>query len=182
MTWMYTFGNKVCHTPDFFAHNSCCNSEINYHKSHLYRMQCLIIKCIVISLYLPFLWNCTKITNICAMGWQANSLADPSWWCCRKAPTVLALLGNRLVADGYRAVGPRGSPTQTAKFTGPTWGPPVSCRPHMGPMLASWTLLSGYIDCKHHGLCLTSHSVPAILFMYTHICVCMWVYTYIFEN
>ena len=25
------------------------------------------------------------------------------------------------------------------------WGPPGSCRPQMGPMLASWTLLSGFI-------------------------------------
>ena len=33
--------------------------------------------------------------------------------------------------------------TQIAKFMGPTWGPPGSCRPQMGPMLASWTLLSG---------------------------------------
>ena len=29
-------------------------------------------------------------------------------------------------------------------FMGPTWGPPGSCRPQMGPMLAPWTLLSGY--------------------------------------
>ena len=28
---------------------------------------------------------------------------------------------------------------------GPTWGPPGSCWPQMGPMLASWTLLSGYV-------------------------------------
>ena len=26
---------------------------------------------------------------------------------------------------------------------GPIWGPPGSCRPQMGPMLAPWTLLSG---------------------------------------
>ena len=26
---------------------------------------------------------------------------------------------------------------------GPTWGPPGSCQPQMGPMLAQWTLLSG---------------------------------------
>ena len=31
----------------------------------------------------------------------------------------------------------------SAKFMGPTWGPPGSCRPQMGPMLAPWTLLSG---------------------------------------
>ena len=30
-----------------------------------------------------------------------------------------------------------------SKVHGPTWGPPGSCRPQMGPMLAPWTLLSG---------------------------------------
>ena len=34
--------------------------------------------------------------------------------------------------------------TQIAKFMGPTWDPPGSCRPQMGPMLAPRTLLSGY--------------------------------------
>ena len=34
------------------------------------------------------------------------------------------------------------SMAQIAKFMGPTWGPPGSCRPQMGPMLAPWTLLS----------------------------------------
>ena len=33
--------------------------------------------------------------------------------------------------------------TQIAKFMGPTWGPPGSCWPQMGPMLVQWTLLSG---------------------------------------
>ena len=32
-----------------------------------------------------------------------------------------------------------------ASFMGPTWGPPGSCRPHVGPTLALWTLLSGTI-------------------------------------
>ena len=35
--------------------------------------------------------------------------------------------------------------TQKAKFMGPTWGPPGSCLPQMGPMLVPWTLLSGYV-------------------------------------
>ena len=34
--------------------------------------------------------------------------------------------------------------TQIAKFLGPTWSPPGSCRPQMGPMFVPWTLLSGY--------------------------------------
>ena len=33
--------------------------------------------------------------------------------------------------------------TQIARFAWPTWGPPGSCRPQVGPMLAPWTLLSG---------------------------------------
>ena len=32
---------------------------------------------------------------------------------------------------------------QIAKFMGPKWGPPGSWRPHVGPMMAPWTLLSG---------------------------------------
>ena len=36
-------------------------------------------------------------------------------------------------------------PAQIARFIGPIWGPPGSCRPQMGPMLAPWTLLSGWI-------------------------------------
>ena len=35
--------------------------------------------------------------------------------------------------------------TQIAMVMRPTWGTPRSCRPQMGPMLASWTLLSGYL-------------------------------------
>ena len=33
--------------------------------------------------------------------------------------------------------------TQISRFMGPTWGPPGSCRPQMGPMVAPWTLISG---------------------------------------
>ena len=38
-------------------------------------------------------------------------------------------------------------PSQIAKFMGTTWGPPGPCRPQMSPMLAPWTLLSGYPRC-----------------------------------
>ena len=46
--------------------------------------------------------------------------------------------------------------SQIARFMGPTWGAPGSCRPQMGPMLAPWTLLlgfsiHGYPDSKVHG-------------------------------
>ena len=38
---------------------------------------------------------------------------------------------------------------QIARFMGPTWGPPGSCRPQMGPMLAPRTLLSRVIYDGH---------------------------------
>ena len=36
-----------------------------------------------------------------------------------------------------------GKGSQILRFMGPTWGPPGSCRSHMGPMSAPWTMLSG---------------------------------------
>ena len=35
--------------------------------------------------------------------------------------------------------------TQIARFTWPTWGPPGSCRPQVGPVWAARTLLSEYV-------------------------------------
>ena len=37
-----------------------------------------------------------------------------------------------------------GFATQLARFMGPTWGPSRADRTQVGPMLAPWTLLSGY--------------------------------------
>ena len=42
------------------------------------------------------------------------------------------------------------SHSQLANFMGPTWRPPGSCRPQTGPMLAPWTLLSGFISYFLH--------------------------------
>ena len=39
--------------------------------------------------------------------------------------------------------------SKIARFMGPTWGPPGSCRPQMGPILAPWTLLSGMQQGLH---------------------------------
>ena len=58
--------------------------------------------------------------------------------------------------------------TPIARFMGPTWGPSGSDRTQMGPMLAPWTLLSGWpwsiqlfrfksiIQCGLHYLCWSS--------------------------
>ena len=52
--------------------------------------------------------------------------------------------------------------TQIARFIGPTWGPPGAARTQVGPMLATWTLISGHFvycfnaskDCLCHRFCL----------------------------
>ena len=58
--------------------------------------------------------------------------------------------------------------TQITRFTWPTWGPPGSCRPQVGPKLAPWTLLSGYRWLVwSHSLWLYSSN------LYLHI-ACTW--------
>ena len=48
-------------------------------------------------------------------------------------------------------------PPQIAKFIGPTWGPPGSCRPQVGPMLAPWILLSGSHSKFHDSPMIADH-------------------------
>ena len=52
---------------------------------------------------------------------------------------------------------------QIAKFMGPTWDPPGSCRPQMGPMLAPcWNLKSGVQTCRAHLLPSSIHLMHAV--------------------
>ena len=47
----------------------------------------------------------------------------------------------------------------TPTFMGPTWGPPGSCRPQMGPTLAPWTLLSGCVHLRCPVYLIHSHNI-----------------------
>ena len=49
---------------------------------------------------------------------------------------------------------------------GPTLGPPGSCRPQVGPMLAPWTLLSGMLFSNRHW---PRHFVGGRLASHSHI-------------
>ena len=58
--------------------------------------------------------------------------------------------------------------SQIPRFMGPTWGPPGSCRPQMGPMLAPWTLLSGIPSMRYVAW---RHSRDYYLYLVTpHLC------------
>ena len=60
-------------------------------------------------------------------------------------------------------------PAQIAKFMGPTWGPPGSCQPQMGSMLAPWTLLSLWRSIGFWG---HQANCSKVLITYVeHICV-----------
>ena len=62
---------------------------------------------------------------------------------------------------------------QTAKFMGPTWGPPGLCRrPQVGPMLAPLTLLSGA------GL-VVAHDCLICLFTY---CSSLWAFSTVYPK
>ena len=67
-------------------------------------------------------------------GWVNIDNNDKKCW----QNTVLILFVDSLVLP------------QIARFMGPTWGPPGSCRPQVGSILATWTLLSGTFkwDCS----------------------------------
>ena len=50
----------------------------------------------------------------------------------------------------------------------PTWGPPGSCQPQMGPMLVPWTLLSGRVTVGTHCQCHGTHKDHGPLVPGTH--------------
>ena len=61
--------------------------------------------------------------------------------------------------------------SQIAKFMGPTWGPPGSCRPQMGPMLAPCTL--AIRDFFHHFLVSWELASPSTTWTVTHLVLCI---------
>ena len=92
---------------------------------------------------LPFTASHTKITTLSTPNptWKKlyGSISEFTWtqflWCdiiCLIAMATISHFNSGLSMINH-----------VAKFTGPTWGPPGSSRPQMGPMLAPRTLLWG---------------------------------------
>ena len=67
---------------------------------------------------------------------------------------------------------------QIAKFVGPTWGPPGSCWPQMGPILAPWTLLSGrapgLLQCREFNIQILQNLQPFQSFHHFEIVYKAW--------
>ena len=86
-----------------------------------------------------------------------SELSDLTWYCCHCSAWVSRIRSLRSdqgaslgVSDALSLVRDRPVNTQIAPFMGPTWGPPGSCPPQVGPMIAPWTLLSGYFPMSWH--------------------------------
>ena len=85
-------------------------------------------------------WLSSSLTHVCTTRhqcfeqWQFGTFSAPSCYLTGNTPFLAPM-----VSPFTRFT----DASQTARFMGPTWGPPGSCRPQMGPMLAPWTLLSG---------------------------------------
>ena len=89
-----------------------------------------------------FSWRCHS---------RSSSSSDdiPEIWHLKHICLSISSLRRRLVDNNTQ-----GFISQIANFMGPTWGPPGSCRPQMGPMLAPWLLLSGIYVCTQNTLSL----------------------------
>ena len=122
------------------------------------------------------------------MAWQVNGWTAMPWWghkhfrrywplCAGNSPitgdfpsqrTVTWTFFNELVTLAtINDAMPHD--LQIARFMGPTWGPPGSCRPQMGPMLAS---------SIPHVIC-TRYPMPFLLLLFYFLNGIMWcIYLY----
>ena len=103
----------------------------------------------------PIDWLMQERRNSSALAMElqlscTNPLICISYLCkiCNNSTVFLqeiVLKRDYLLHCHHSGTGGVGLYAQIAKFMGPTWGPPGSCRPQMGPMLAPWILLSGWL-------------------------------------
>ena len=96
-------------------------------------------------------WLCLKRSLVTQMLYRLTKMKHDS-------STLLALYGETTIASRIHHKGltwkafpyhDMAISSQIARFMGPIWSPPGSCRPQVGPMLALKTLLSGMLlpDC-----------------------------------
>ena len=151
MTWYVVW----CHVMSY--HVMWCDViwyHMIYHVMSCHVMSCHVISYHIISYHIisyhivSYLISLVNVTPR-----DANrSLATAPISDCRRnvLETVEILCGTKGPTRWDLNPHPTYTPSQLAKFMGPTWGPPGSCRPQMGPVLAPWTMLSG-LCCAQDG-------------------------------
>ena len=156
----------------FYGTVRCCYNAVNflpnpYNKQPIACTWWRDMGCLLWLQYLIYvlLLHCSAVCNI--MIYSTALLVN-----C-KLPQVLSMMKNIDISLGilswrrksiFFIINDTANSPHIAKFMGPTWGPPGSCRPQMGPMLAPWTLLSGssIIWCKS----IFNHEIYIYLFKY----------------
>ena len=86
----------------------------------------------------PFLWNAPATCEFLAQRASKRQMF----------PFDAVIMCSKLIWSTFR----KGNLTQIAKFMGPTWGPPGSCRPQMGPMNLAIRIIvyQPYTMCLEH--------------------------------
>ena len=144
-------------TQTFRPWNSVKNMSLNVYLCDVqitYRGRCFVLKHVLTSQSV-----CIVPASICCLAtlylnpdhsWAPEKTFYPDLVTnCGLAQTknivyVYTIRAKRLYTAGYFSTKLRCQHVtpQIAKLMRPTWGPPGSCRALVGPMLASWTLLS----------------------------------------
>ena len=72
-------------------------------------------------------------------------IKNREWWFCKRNVSPETNDFSLVVSLRYGCQGALMKSARRSRCTGPTWGPPGTCRPQVGPMLAPWNLLSGCV-------------------------------------
>ena len=119
------FGPHIADVSCSFMHRYCVNI-INW--GHFW--QPMVFPCLTLLLLL-LVWQYI-LHHVCYISrWEQQSNFDHHLMVC-------------IFFQGKQCCGKCRCP-QITQFMGPSWGPPGSCWPQMGPMLAPRTMLSGFL-------------------------------------
>ena len=136
-----------CHSPDRWPHGGSCVAVLIY----IYQMDCVCQRChkecstrtCTDDYY--YCWknpNSNHLCDHCFMGVIITPIARQSKIDFMHKQVITALTSLR---QSFCNAFWHGNSYIWQQLSGPTGGPPGSCRPQMGPMLAPWTLLSGNV-------------------------------------
>ena len=111
--------------------------NVRYHVSHVTALKISDWNILYAAL---FPWKDESINNKRSTGWRPHDIVRLYFIGCKAVYDVHGLL-QMTTFNAVEFVW-----SQIARFMGPTWGPPGSCRPQMDPTLVPWTLLSGMVS------------------------------------
>ena len=105
-------------------------------------------------------WSGAYVIRYAAMYYPYRLCSFQHWKLCVISREISAIMRkvmpgqqNIIHNNWYPEKPSLGKATLIARFMGPTWGPSGTDRTQVGPMLAPWTLLSGYVILGQQCVC-----------------------------